>query len=222
MRRSSLAVAATVGLAAVVVAMAACGSSSHATPDVSADAPGPIDTLDAGASGDATDEEATPPPPDASCNIRIDTQSIVPSPHVDAGTTVVYTSNPPSNGPHYTEWANFQEFATPVPDPYIVHALEHGAVALLYKCSGPPACPATVELLRRVRAAIPTDLACSPDIRVRVLIAPRPALDDAIGAAAWGVTYRAECADQATLTDFVLQHIGQGPENFCDPGVVSF
>ena len=42
----------------------------------------------------------------------------------------MYDSNPPSSGPHYPIWADFKEYATPVPDGYLVHAEEHGAVLL--------------------------------------------------------------------------------------------
>ena len=52
----------------------------------------------------------------------------MPAIHIPIGASVVYNSNPPSSGPHYPVWANFQEFAVPVDDRYLVHSMEHGAV----------------------------------------------------------------------------------------------
>ena len=74
--------------------------------------------------------------------------------------------------------------------------------------------------LRAVRAAIPADPLCDPAIRTRVILAPRAANDVAVAAAAWGHVYRADCVDTASLTSFILQHYGMGPENFCVPGQV--
>lgn len=153
------------------------------------------------------------------CNVRIDAVPIVDSPHVPDGTPVVYGSNPPSSGPHYGTWANFQEFTHPVDDGNLVHSLEHGAVLLLYKCQG-AACEALASALRAVRDAIPTDPLCDPAIRTRVILAPRAANDVAVAAAAWGHVYRADCVDAASLTSFILEHYAKAPENFCVPGQV--
>ena len=140
------------------------------------------------------------------------------SPHVAEGTAVTYDSNPPSSGPHYPTWANFQEYAQPVADGYLVHSMEHGAVLLLYRCASAAACPEIVAALRTVRAGIPTDPLCDPGIRVRVILAPRPSLETAVAAAAWGFTYEADCVDAASLTQWGIDHYAKAPENFCSPG----
>ena len=156
------------------------------------------------------------------CNVRLQAPTVVASPHVPEGTAVVYGSNPPSSGPHYSVWANFQEFTHPVDDGYLVHALEHGAVLLLYACAADDggACAQTIAQLRAVRDAVTTDPLCDPGIRVRVIIAPRSANDTAITAAAWGHTYRADCVDTPSLAAFVTAHYGQGPEDLCYAGSV--
>ena len=153
------------------------------------------------------------------CNVRIEAVPLVASPHVPDGTLVVYSSNPPSSGPHYSTWANFQELTHPVDDGYLVHSMEHGAVLLLYACQG-SACDPIVAALRVVRDAIPTDPLCDPAIRTRVILAPRAANDVAVAAAAWGYVYRADCVDAASLRSFVVAHYGMGPENFCAAGQV--
>jgi hypothetical protein len=169
----------------------------------------------------------TPPPPpaappgDAGCNAVVDAPTLVPGNHLAEGTPIAYASNPPSSGPHYPRWANFQEYASPVADGYLVHSLEHGAVLLLYKCE-PADCPAVIATLRAVRDSIATDPACDPSIRVRIILAPRPALDVPIAAAAWGFTYKAECIDVPSLTQFVREHYAKAPEDFCAKGSTTF
>jgi len=159
---------------------------------------------------------------DAACNARIEAPTIVTPNHVPFGTPLAFVSNPPSSGPHYPAWADFREYTQPVPDGYIVHSLEHGAVALFYKCATPAECASIVPLLRDVRANIPTDPACDPSIRVRVIIVPRPDNDVPVSAAAWGYTYKAECVDGPSLAQFVRDHYAKGPEDFCAPGLTSF
>jgi len=167
-------------------------------------------------------EEPFPETDAAACNVRLAMPPLMGALHIPQDASVVYDSNPPSSGPHYVTWANFQEFSEPVDDRYLVHSLEHGAVLLLYKCED-AGCPAgLVEGLREVRNAIATDPLCDPSIRVRVIIAPRPKNDVMVAAAAWGYTYRADCLDAASLTQFVNAHYAMGPENFCDPGQTSF
>src|SRR5262249_52761098 len=121
----------------------------------------------------------------------------------------------------YPVWANFQEFTSPVPDGNLVHSMEHGAVVLMYKCD-PSNCGAIVAALHAVRDAIATDPTCDPSIRVRIVIAPRPANDVPIAAAAWGFIYRATCIDVPSLTQFVRDHYGKAPEDFCAAGGTTF
>lgn len=55
--------------------------------------------------------------------------------HVEVGTEVKYNSNPPTSGPHYTDWIRFGVLETPRDDRYLVHSLEHGFVIISYNCS---------------------------------------------------------------------------------------
>jgi hypothetical protein len=155
---------------------------------------------------------------DASCPVFVASPDLMPTAkHVDELTQVTWSTNPPSSGDHFAVWANFKEFSSVVPLGYLVHSMEHGAVLLLYKCDAPP-CTAVVEQLRKVRDAVPTEPICDPSIRVRVIIAQDPLLDVPVAAAAWGWTYKAQCVDVPTLTQFAKDHVGQGTENICSPG----
>lgn len=174
----------------------------------------PSSTSDAGAKRPRLTAPLNPP---ASCPVTIESPEVLASPHIPEGSPTSYNSNPPSSGPHYPVWANFKEFDVPIDDGYLVHSLEHGAVALLYKCDG-AACPPVLDALRKIRDGLKTDPLCDPSIRVRVVIAPYPKLDRPVAAAAWGWTYKADCVDVPTLTQFVNDSYANGSENLCAPG----
>lgn len=172
-------------------------------------------------SGDASTDRrlAEPYRPAASCPVVIESPENLGGQHVPEGTAITYNSNPPSSGPHYPVWANFKEYSTPLDEGYLVHSLEHGAVALLYKCDpAAPECAPTIEALRKIRDSIATDTRCSSDIRVRIIIAPFPRLEVPVAAAAWGFTYKADCVDVPTLTQFVNDYYAKSPEDICAPG----
>jgi hypothetical protein len=193
---------------AVAAAAPACSSSSS----------------DGGASSDGGVDRARlkePYRPDASCPVVIESPDLLPSPHVPEDQDPQYNSNPPSSGPHYPIWANYQEFSSPVKPGYLVHCEEHGGVLLLYKCDG-AACAPIQEGLRKIRDAIPADPACDPKIRARIVIAPDPKLDVPVAAAAWGWTYKAQCVDAPTLEEFVKTHYNQGTEDTCAAGKTTF
>jgi hypothetical protein len=195
-------------VATALLPCAACGSSSS-------------DASSSGAPTDGGADRRLPGPihPAASCPVTIETPDLLPAMHVPEGTVITYDSNPPSSGPHYPIWANFQEFMVPFDEGYLVHSLEHGAVALLYKCDPTaPGCADTIDALRKIRDSLPTDPMCDPSIRVRVIIAPFPRLEEPVAAVAWGITYKADCVDVPTLTQFAQDNIALGPENICAPG----
>lgn len=184
------------------------------------------DITDAAVEAEA--EASGPPIGDAAnCNVRLASPPLPsecnPScPHVAQGTSVTYT-NPPSGGPHYPVWANFQEFSTVVPDGNLVHSLEHGAVELFYNCNAADAaCAKIIADLRAVRAAIATDPQCDSSIRVRIIIAPRPASDTVVSASAWGQTYRADCVDIESLKAWVTANYAHSPEDLCFAGQTAF
>lgn len=193
-------------LSVPAVFAAGCGGSDDGDPPMAA------------SDGSVSDRARLDAPyhPDASCPVTIESPELLSVKHVPEGSTITWNSNPPSSGDHFPVWAAFQEYTSPVPRGYLVHDLEHGAVLLLYKCD--PACPAIVDELRKIRDALPSDPLCAPDVRVRVILAPDPDLDVPVAAAAWGWTYKAQCVDVPTLTQFARDHYAQGPENVCSQG----
>jgi Protein of unknown function (DUF3105) len=173
-----------------------------------------------------SDAAYNPMHPDASCPVTIDSPPVLSRTHVPEGSMIQWNSNPPSSGDHYPIWAAFQEYTTPVPRGYYVHDLEHGAVVFLYNC-GDAGCADVVSALRAVSDSIPDDPLCASQgtgVRVRTVITPDPLIDVPVAAAAWGWTYKAQCADVPSLKQFALDHYGQGPEGpiTCGNGGTTF
>jgi hypothetical protein len=161
---------------------------------------------------------------EAGCPVEVATVPLLPAVHVPIGSSVTWNSNPPSSGPHYPIWAAYQTFTSPVPRGYYVHDLEHGAIVFLYNC-GDGGCPDVVDELTAASNSIPDDPLCSAagaGVRVRTVITPDPLLDVPVAAAAWGFTYKAQCADLPSLIQFAASHYGQGPETLCANGTTAF
>lgn len=211
-RRSILFVLALAAPPALVTS--ACGSHTDGSPSGGSDA----------AVIDERQRLDGPIHPDAACLVTIDEPPIVAALHVPIPTAVQYNSNPPSSGPHYPYWAAYQSFAKPVDPRYWVHNLEHGAIALLYKCDVAGGCTDVVNALRAAADALPDDPICNKaaGVRVRVVLTPDPDLDVPVAASAWGWTYKAACIDMPSLTSFVLEHYGQGGESNCTNGIPQF
>jgi hypothetical protein len=200
-------------------ACAACSPSSDVHGAVPSDAiadAGPVAILDAGPVF-VVDLEA-------GCSVETATVPLLPATHVPIGSAIEWDSNPPSSGPHYPIWAAYASYSSPVPRGYYVHDLEHGAIVFLYNC-GDGGCPDVVAALTAASNAIPDDPLCSAageGVRVRTVITPDPLLDVPVAAAAWGFTYKAQCADLPTLIQFATAHYGQGPETLCANGTSVF
>lgn len=47
---------------------------------------------------------------------------------------VIYNSNPPTSGPHFSVWAKSGVYDRVLSDGYLIHSLEHGYVVLNYNC----------------------------------------------------------------------------------------
>ena len=131
--------------------------------------------------------------------------------HVLDGTSVAYSSNPPSIGPHYgTPLAN-GTYATEQDARSWVHNLEHGAVVFLYDCPG--ACTEIETGLRSFAESRPADGGGA----FRYVVSPRSNMPSAVAVVAWGWVYRAECVRTAEIEAFVDAHYRQAPEDIPTP-----
>jgi hypothetical protein len=223
-------------LAALGVAACACGSADtepSALPSAGASSGG---TSSAGASNAGTGNAGAPGAPGGGtggsgagtggsasgigpCNVDIVESPPASAVHETQCTPIAYSTNPPSGGNHYGVWAAFQTYAYPLPAGYVVHALEHGAIALWYNCPG--GCADEVAEVQAFIDSQPEDPLCEGRSAVRrALLLPNPALASRWAASAWGHALTADCFDEAEFGTFYTSHYGQAPEQLCNDGEV--
>lgn len=138
--------------------------------------------------------------------------------HVAVGTPLSFLSNPPSSGTHYPLWGRWGEHSEVLHRGHYVHNLEHGGVALLYRCEG--SCPETVAALRAVLESVPTDSSCRSPVKSRIVLTADPLLDTPIAAAAWTQIYKADCVNGPSLLAFINANYDRAPESLCGEGQV--
>ena len=168
---------------------------------------------DAGDGGDAMLGLDSP----LNCGTIVTPYAADPSPHIAECFPVLYSSNPPTSGPHYPYWAAFKTYTTPIPRGFTVHDLEHGAIVISYKCAG--ACAVELAALQAFIDARPVDPLCTAPVKSRIVITPDPLLDVPFAAAAWGFALTSQCFDLPALGAFIDAHYGLAPENFCFDGI---
>jgi hypothetical protein len=172
-----------------------------------------------------TDERVTHPAaapiaPFDECTVYTATELSVARDHRPVCSALRYPFLPPVGGPHFGQWAAFGAYDAPVPWGFLVHALEHGAVVLAYRCEPGPECDALRTELGRVITDFGADPICrSADAPSRFILVPDPTLEWAVAALAWEHVYLATCLDRPSLDEFVTAHYGQAPEDLCAPGV---
>ncbi len=110
---------------------------------------------------------------------------------------VEYPQSPPVGGDHNEQWLNCGVYTEPVPNIYVVHSLEHGAVWLSYR----PGLDA--EQVGRLE-----DLAAGNDFTV---VSPYEDQDSPVVATAWGLQLELESAQDPRLPAFVEKYV-QGPQ----------
>jgi hypothetical protein len=170
-----------------------------------------------------TDEVVTHPsaPPLApfdECTVYTASESSLASNHVAPCTALAYDV-PPSGGTHYGQWADFGSYDAPVPWGFLVHAMEHGAVVVAYRCTEGLDCAALRADLESVIAARPADPLCRDDARLRYVLAPAPDLEQPIAVLAWERLYTATCFDRPSIEAFFDAHYARAPEDTCAAGV---
>lgn len=113
----------------------------------------------------------------------------------------VFSVNPPAGGDHTTQAASAGDFtsSTPPSDGQIVHALEHGYVAVWYRPDIPSS---SLDTLREVRDEFDRD----------VLLLPRQSLPVPVAATAWHHRLLCDRAEVETLRRFVDAYRNKGPE----------
>ncbi|HTL34651.1 MAG TPA: DUF3105 domain-containing protein [Kofleriaceae bacterium] len=137
--------------------------------------------------------------------------------HVEPGTDIQWTNNPPTSGSHYPTWAAWDRSYAQLPRGYYVHNAEHGGVIFLYHCD--PDCPDVVASLLDAARHMTADSACISPITKRVIVTSDPLLPDGVqvAAVAWNAAYTASCFDPY-VSQFAREHYAHAPEDFCNDG----
>jgi hypothetical protein len=151
---------------------------------------------------------------DARCTAVIESHTDEGAYHIPCTSATNYQTVPPSSGNHFGCWPEYRTFDVPVPWGNLVHALEHGAVVIVYNC-GSAGCPDEVALAQNFVDNLPPDTACPAH---RVILAPDPTLDVRWAATAWTWTLRADCFDAVAFGKFYTDHYGMGREVVCSGG----
>lgn len=166
---------------------------------------------------DTTADASTDTDPLPTCTPVVATHPVVASPHVTTCSAVTYETDPPSSGPHYPVWAAFKTYGVAVNPGFLVHALEHGAIVISWRCDN--GCEASLAALQTMLDARAADPLCDPLVKHRIIVVPRPTQDVALAAWGWGASFKADCFDLAGLSDFIDAWYAKGPENVCAQGV---
>jgi hypothetical protein len=138
--------------------------------------------------------------------------------HVDTGTTIEWTNNPPTTGSHFPAWAAWDREYTALSRGYYLHNAEHGGIILLYRCDA--GCPDVVAQLMAAARNMAPDTSCASPITKRVIVAADPDLPAGVqvAAVAWMNAYTASCYDSYVET-FAREHYAKAPEDFCSDGI---
>ncbi len=127
--------------------------------------------------------------------------------HVADGTPITYPEYPPPPGPHRPHWPPWVVSPTRVPEEMFVHNLEHGGIAILYKCPSP--CP---DITRQLEATFRT-LPPSKYGHVKVVISPNDRIKTRFALLAWTRLDEFERFDQDRILRFVRAYQDKGPED---------
>ena len=128
--------------------------------------------------------------------------------HVAPGEALSYRNRPPSSGPHYASRASYGVTTTPVDVGNWVHALEHGAIVVLYKCTDD--CSAIAD---RLREEVYEPARAGRFGERKLVITPYDDMDAPLTAVAWGRVLELETLDAEQILAFYNRYLDRGPEN---------
>lgn len=148
-------------------------------------------------SSDATAENASAAARDDAClpGQRI---PIMDFPHVSerAAQDVVYNSDPPTSGPHYSAAVAPGIYRTHLPPGQTVHGQEHGRVVIHYQPDTPDDIVRSLESIAKVHLR-------------DTVVHPNPNLDTQIALTAWGRIDKLDSYDEQRIVAFVDQFRGR-------------
>ena len=130
--------------------------------------------------------------------------------HVEPGAPLPQRNRPPTSGPHYGGRATYGVFKEPVEPGAWIHALEHGAVVIAFRCDSPDACDSIAGQVEREVY----DPARPGRFGERKIVAtPYQEMPGPFAVLAWGRILELETLDAVQMTSFYDRYVDRGPEN---------
>lgn len=123
--------------------------------------------------------------------------------HIPDEQSVTYNSNPPTSGPHASQWAKWGIYSVAPSDRQLVHNLEHGGVVISYD-------PTQIkdQTLQDLRSQVRQLSQINP----RIVLTPREDFEGAIALTAWGYLQTLDSYDADAVKAFYDAHSARGPE----------
>ncbi|MFN3929383.1 MAG: DUF3105 domain-containing protein [Thermoflexus sp.] len=122
--------------------------------------------------------------------------------HLQPGERANYRTDPPTSGPHSSEWVNPGFYTREQPPEHLVHSLEHGHVVIYYDDPGPEALQTLQAWARMFNGQWDG-----------VVVVPKRRLGRAVILTAWTHMLRLESFDVNAAAAFIDAFRGRGPEN---------
>lgn len=219
MLRPRLPLLLSAALAAVAV-LSSCGSGSDNTVDNSTCPYGPNSA-----------GPYSPNPPKT--NGKSDHAQVIPEmphEHVAPPAKVTYAHNPPTSGCHYSLGygqapitAGAYPYTDVIPPEYWVHNLEHGYMAILYKC--PQGCDADFRQLADWVAKQAPDPALAALVKQnagfkpysKIILIPFPSMTPKFALVSWDYYDPMDTVDLNEMSNFYANHLDTAPEGLDTP-----
>ncbi len=202
-----------VAAASSLLLLAACGGGDPTVRDAANYEPTPQEPMPVEAGVDGAVDAGTVD--GAQCIAVVEQHPDEGANHIYCTSATSYQTQPPSSGNHFGCWPEYRTYAQPVPWGNLVHALEHGAMVIVFNC-GDAGCPEETIRAQAFINALPADPVCPTNHRV--ILAPDPTLPVRWAATAWTWTLRADCFDEVAFGQFYAAHYGHGLEAVCGSG----
>ena len=140
----------------------------------------------------------------AARRVRIDDEGRL---HVPVGQPITYANVPPASGTHYPISAPYGVFEEPVEEGLWVHNLEHGAIALLYRCDTD--CDEVVPQIEEIYEELPN----AAFGEVKLIAMPYPGLAPKFMLVAWHWQEPMDSFEPDRVREFYRDFVDRGPEH---------
>lgn len=129
--------------------------------------------------------------------------------HIEDGAPLPQKNRPPSSGPHYAGRATYGVTTTPVPAGSWLHAAEHGATAVLFRCADAAECGSIAD---RLRSEVWDKARNGAFGERKLVITPYQDMDAPITAVTWGRILELDEIDAEQILAFYDRYLDRGPE----------